>query len=38
LENTEIKEEYCTDVLGFDFLGYRDVHREHNGKKTHWIA
>ena len=41
VENTlrkEIKEEYCTDVLGFDFLGYRDVHRENNGKKTHWIA
>jgi ADP-ribose pyrophosphatase YjhB (NUDIX family) len=34
----EIKEEYCTDVLGQEFLGYRDVHREHNGKKTHWIA
>jgi hypothetical protein len=24
--------------LGYEFLGYRDVHREHNGKKTHWIA
>ncbi len=34
----EIKEEYCTDVLSHEFLGYRDVHREHNGKKTHWIA
>ena len=34
----EIKEEYCTDVLDFEFLGYRDVHRENNGKKTHWIA
>ncbi|MFA6464052.1 MAG: NUDIX domain-containing protein [Candidatus Paceibacterota bacterium] len=41
----EIKEEYCTDILnlptgqaGFEFLGYRDVHREHNGKKTHWVA
>jgi len=34
----EINEEYCTDVLGHEFLGYRDVHREHNGKKTHWIA
>ena len=41
VENTlkkEIKEEYCTDVIKYDFLGYRDVHREHNGKKTHWIA
>jgi 8-oxo-dGTP diphosphatase len=34
----EIAEEYCTDVLDFEFLGYRDVHREHEGKKTHWIA
>ena len=34
----EIMEEYCTDVIGYEFLGYRDVHREHNGKKTHWIA
>ncbi len=34
----EIKEEYCTDVLDFKFLGYRDVHREHNGKKTHWVT
>ncbi|MDQ5950165.1 MAG: 8-oxo-dGTP diphosphatase [Patescibacteria group bacterium] len=34
----EIAEEYCTDVLGFEFLGYRDVHREHGSQKTHWIA
>ncbi len=34
----EIMEEYCTDVINFEFLGYRDVHRVHNGKKTHWIA
>lgn len=34
----EIKEEYCTDVLDFEFLGFRDVHRENDGKKTHWIA
>jgi ADP-ribose pyrophosphatase YjhB (NUDIX family) len=41
VENTlrkEIKEEYCTEVLGYEFLGYQDVHREHEGKKTHWIA
>ncbi len=41
VENTlkkEITEEYCTDVLDYEFLGYRDVHREHNGRKTHWIA
>jgi 8-oxo-dGTP diphosphatase len=34
----EIKEEYCTDLLGHEFLGYRDVHREHEGKKTHWVT
>ena len=34
----EIKEEYCTDILDYEFLGYRDVHREHDGKKTHWIT
>lgn len=34
----EIAEEYCTDVLSYDFLGYRDTHRENNGKKTHWIS
>jgi len=34
----EIREEYCTDVLGYEFLGYRDVHRENAGRKTHWIA
>lgn len=34
----EIKEEYCTDVLDFEFLGFRDVHRTHEGKPTHWIA
>ena len=34
----EIKEEYGTDVLNFEYLGYRDVLREHEGQKTHWIA
>ena len=34
----EIKEEYLTDVLDFEFLGFRDVHRQHEGKKIHWIA
>ncbi|MFA6601485.1 MAG: NUDIX domain-containing protein [Candidatus Paceibacterota bacterium] len=41
VENTlrkEIAEEYCTDVVSFEFLGYRDVHRLKDGKKTHWIA
>lgn len=34
----EIMEEYCTDVLDYEFLGYRDVHRKINEKSTHWIA
>ncbi len=34
----EIKEEYSTEVLNFEFLGYLDVHREHEGVKTHWIS
>lgn len=34
----EIKEEYCTDIISHDFLGYRDVHRVHNDRPTHWIA
>lgn len=34
----EIIEEYCTEVLSYDFLGFRDVHRSHNGKNTHWVA
>jgi len=34
----EIKEEYCTDVIEYEFLGYRDVHRQHQGQKTHWIG
>lgn len=34
----EIFEEYCTDILNYEFLGYRDVHRKHDGKATYWIA
>jgi 8-oxo-dGTP diphosphatase len=34
----EIMEEYLTDVLDFEFLGFRDVHRIHRDKPTHWIA
>jgi ADP-ribose pyrophosphatase YjhB (NUDIX family) len=34
----EIKEEYCTDVINYEFLGFQDVHRENEGKKTHWVA
>ncbi len=35
----EIKEEFMTDVLQFDFMGYRDVHRTlTDGRPTHWIT
>ena len=34
----EIFEEYGTTVLDHEFLGFREVHREHEGAKTHWIA
>ncbi len=34
----EIYEEYRTEIRSFEFLGYRDVHREHDGNKTHWVA
>ncbi len=34
----EIKEEYCTEIISKEFIGYRDVHRTYNGNKTHWIA
>lgn len=34
----EIAEEYLTDVLKAEFLGFRDVFREHDGKKTHWLS
>lgn len=34
----EILEEYGSNVLDFEFLGYRDVHREHQGKPTHWVT
>ena len=33
----EIMEEYCTDVLNYEFLGFRDVHREHDSRHTHWV-
>jgi 8-oxo-dGTP pyrophosphatase MutT (NUDIX family) len=34
----EIMEEYTTDVITYEFLGYRDIHRIHNSKETHWIS
>lgn len=34
----EIKEEYDTDVISFEFLGFRDVHRQKDGKPNHWVS
>ncbi len=34
----EIKEEYDTDVISFEFLGYRELHRQHQGQPTHWVT
>ncbi len=34
----EIKEEYGTDVISYEFLGFREVFRKIEGKKTHWLA
>ena len=34
----EIKEEYGVKIIKSEFLGFRDVHRENNGNKTHWVA
>ena len=34
----EIGEEYCTDVISYEFMGYRDVFRTHKDKTTHWIT
>lgn len=34
----EIKEEYCADIIEKEFLGFRDVHRTHDGQKTHWVT
>lgn len=33
----EVMEEYGVEVLKSEFLGFREVQREHKGKKTHWI-
>ena len=24
--------------MDFEFLGFREIHRNHNSKKTHWIG
>jgi 8-oxo-dGTP pyrophosphatase MutT (NUDIX family) len=34
----EVLEEYCADILAYEFLGYREVFREEQGAKTHWAV
>ena len=34
----EIKQEYSTKVLEYEFLGNREVFRENMGKPTHWLT
>ncbi len=33
----ELKEEYCVENIEYEFLGHKDVFREQDGSKTHWI-
>lgn len=33
----EIKEEYCADILEYEFLGPTESFRDLDGKKSHWI-
>jgi 8-oxo-dGTP pyrophosphatase MutT (NUDIX family) len=34
----ELLEEYCCQSIEHEFLGFREIHRENNGQKTHWIS
>lgn len=33
----EVREEYGVEPLEIKYIGTRNVLREHNGKRTHWI-
>ncbi len=33
----ELQEEFNVEPLECDFLGFREVHREHEGRPTHWV-
>ena len=33
----EVKEEYGANVISFEFLGFRELFREHDGQPTHWV-
>jgi ADP-ribose pyrophosphatase YjhB (NUDIX family) len=34
----EVEEEYGTNPKEVEFLGTDEIHREHDGKPTHWIS
>ncbi|MFH0890898.1 MAG: NUDIX domain-containing protein [Candidatus Liptonbacteria bacterium] len=34
----EVKEEWGANIVSYEFLGFRDVHRNKDGNPTHWIA
>lgn len=34
----EVKEEIGTTPFNLEYLGVREVFREHDGQKTHWLA
>ena len=34
----EVREEYRSRVIAIEHLGFRDVHRVHEWKRTHWIT
>jgi len=34
----EVKEEYGAEVQEMEYMGFREVLRNNNGAKTHWIA
>lgn len=34
----EVEEEYCSEIITHDFLGYYDVFRNNADLSTHWIA
>jgi ADP-ribose pyrophosphatase YjhB (NUDIX family) len=36
--NREVHEEFGVVPQKIEFLGFGDIHREHEGQKTHWIA
>jgi 8-oxo-dGTP diphosphatase len=34
----EIAEEYGTEAIDQEFIGYRDIYRIHESKQTHWLS